>query len=138
MPWIVDGDNVLGSRRDDGRKRALAAAVAALARHRGRPITVVFDGPDPGVPFPGTVLWSGAGTRADDVIRARVADAEDPRGFTIVTDDRPLGDRCRTLGARVVRCGPFRRSLEDLGNSGEKPDRRQDLDYWESVFTEDD
>lgn len=138
MPWIVDGDNVLGSRRDDRRKRELAAAVAALGRARGQSILLVFDGTDPGVVFPGSVIWSGAGKRADDLIRARVLAAGEPRGWTVVTDDRPLGDRCRTAGARVMRCAPFRRSLESLGDGREKPDRSDDVDYWESVFSEDD
>ena len=138
MPWIVDGDNVLGSRRDDGRKRALASAVAELGRRRSREILLVFDGPDPGVVFPGSVLWSGPGRRADDLIRARVVGDLEPRGWTVVTDDRPLADRCRTAGARVVRCGPFRRSLETTGGDEEKPSRPDDLDYWESIFSGDD
>jgi hypothetical protein len=137
MPWIVDGDNVLGSRRDEARKRRLAQAVAGLARRLGRPILVVFDGPSPGVPFPGEVIWSGAGTRADDVIRSRVVGSTDPRGWTIVTDDRPLGDRCRTAGARVVRCAAFRREIDEPAATGEKPEGKEDLEYWTSIFSGD-
>jgi hypothetical protein len=135
MPWIVDGDNVLGSRRDDVRKRRLASAVASLSRRLGRPILLVFDGPDPGVPFPGEVIWSGPGARADDVIRARVLRSTDPKGWTVVTDDRPLGDRCRTAGARVVRCAVFRREIDEPDVGEEKPREREDLEYWTSIFS---
>lgn len=137
MPWIVDGDNVLGSRRDDVRKRRLASAVGSLSRRLGRPIVLVFDGPDPGGPFPGEVIWSGPGARADDVIRSRVLGSTDPRGWTVVTDDRPLGDRCRTAGARVVRCAAFRREIDESDVRGEKPGEREDLEYWTSIFSGD-
>lgn len=136
MPWIVDGDNVLGSRRDDIRKRRLASAVRSLSRRLGRPIVLVFDGPDPGTPFPGEVIWSGPGARADDVIRSRVLGSTDPKGWTVVTDDRPLGDRCRTAGARVVRCAVFRREIDEPDVRGEKPGERDDLEYWTSIFSE--
>lgn len=137
MPWIVDGDNVLGSRRDDARKRRLAAAVVALGRRLGRPILLVFDGPEPGAPYPGEVVWSGAGARADDVIRSRVVGSTDPKGWTVVTDDRPLGDRCRTAGARVLRCAVFRREIDEPSSGGEKPEDRDDLEYWTSIFSGD-
>lgn len=137
MPWIVDGDNLLGAKRDDEAKRELARRIERYRVRTGRRILLVFDGPAPPIALPGEVEFSGPGRRADDRILHAVAGDPDRRGVTVVTDDRSLGDRCRALGARVARGGALRGELSPGGAEDEKPDPRNDLAHWERVFGED-
>jgi hypothetical protein len=142
VPRLVDGDNLLGSwpgrDRSEGERRSLARQVASLARDLGRTIVIVFDGPPP----PGADLWphvlfSGPGRPADDLILEILRGERDPRGFTVVTNDRSLGDRCRHAGARVERCDVFRERLGRVA-SAEKPEKAEDVQHWLEVFGEED
>ena len=68
MPFLVDGDNLLGTSgraRSDIEKNRLAAELLRFARSRGRRLTVVFDGPAPtaNAERPG-VVYSGVGANA--------------------------------------------------------------------------
>ena len=138
MPFLIDGDNLLGTwpgrARNDGERRALAAQVArALA---GRRAIVVFDGTARDAPgFPGEVRFSGAGKSADDLILRLLESADERGAWVVVTSDRSLGDRCRHLGARIERCDRFRPRLV-ARERDEKPDRVEDLDAWLSEFGE--
>src|SRR5215469_6418283 len=123
MPYIVDGNNVMGQtpgwHRDKPRARIdLLKRVAAFARLRGARVMIVFDGaPDDEFPegsaFKGVkVLYARRGSNADDRIVELVEASQDPRGITIVTSDRQLGTRVRQRGAIVLRSGAFRKQLE--------------------------
>jgi len=138
MPYLIDGDNLLGTwpdrSRSDADKRRLAGEVLRFARRAGRRAVVVFDGPEPPAQasLPDTV-FSGSGRRADDVILERLRREADPRGWTVVTSDRSLADQCRWVGARVERCDRFRPRLREPTN-GEKPGGRVDVDEWMDWF----
>jgi len=138
MPYLVDGDNLLGTwrgrRRSDAERRKLAFELGRFATRQRRRIVVVFDGTAP----PGTglgpdVRYSGAGRTADDVILQFLREAQDPRGWTVVTSDRSLSDQCRYLHARPERCDQFRKRLH-AATTEEKPEREHDLDYWLRQF----
>lgn len=138
MPYLVDGDNLLGTwpgrSRSDGEKRTLCRQLLRFGRAQRRRVVVVFDGPDPPVPFPTPdAVFSGAGRSADAVIIDRLRAESDPRGWTVVTSDRSLGDQCRWIGARVERSDRFRPRLGDRGGS-EKPDDPVDVDEWLEWF----
>jgi len=124
--WIVDGNNVVGSRPDGWwRDRPGAAArlvdeVARLVLDRrawpeAGPILIVFDGPPPdaGLDRAGVVVMhAGSGRSADDAIVDRVAE-QSREGSTpmVVTSDRVLAQRVREIGAAVT---PSRRFLDRL------------------------
>ena len=139
MPFLVDGDNLIGTAgkaRTDGEKRKLAAELARFARKARRRVVVVFDGSTPNAAgFGGDVVFSGPGRSADDVIVDRLRALKDRRGWIVVTNDRSLGDRSRWLEARHERCPEFRRRLRDAGET-EKPEREADVDYWLEQFGE--
>jgi hypothetical protein len=142
VPRLVDGDNLLGSwpgrDRSSGERRSLARQVASLAREMGRSIVLVFDGPPP--PEAGVwpeVLFSGPRRRADDLILDLLRQEADPRGWTVVTNDRSLGDRCRHAGAKIERCDVFRERLVRV-RAEEKPDKVEDVQDWLRVFKEED
>jgi predicted RNA-binding protein with PIN domain len=138
VPHLVDGDNLLGSwpgrTRSDAEKRRLVREIGALARRDRRRIVIVFDGsPPPGVSYGAGVHFSGPGRNADAVILDLLSKEADPRGWTVVTNDRPLADQGRWTGAAVESASDFRKRL--LRTTGtEKPEGSVDLDYWLDVF----
>jgi predicted RNA-binding protein with PIN domain len=141
MPYLVDGDNLLGTwrerRRSDAERRKLAFELGRFATRLRRRIVVVFDGTSPPGGDPGSeVRYSGPGRSADDVILDFLRQAPDPRGWTVVTSDRSLGDQCRYLGARPERCDRFRKRLR-AEPTEEKPERETDVDYWIQQFGDD-
>jgi predicted RNA-binding protein with PIN domain len=142
MPWIVDGDNVLGTwpgrTRSDAAKRLLVREIVQLERRGRRRIVVVFDGTSPpGVSYGTDVHFSGPGRKADTLILERLRKEADPAGWTVVTGDRALGDQCRWVGAKVETPATLRKLLESE-QGGEKPEAADDVDYWLKQFGEDD
>lgn len=140
MPFLVDGDNLLGSwkgrRRSDADRRKLAFELARLGARLRRRIVVVYDGTPPPGSDPGAeVRFSGAGRTADEVILAFLGQQRDCRGWIVVTSDRSLGDQCRYLRAQLERCEQFRRRLYDHPG-GDKPEREEDVEYWLEQFGE--
>jgi predicted RNA-binding protein with PIN domain len=127
--WLIDGNNVMGSRPDGwwrdrrGAARALAAQLADFAAREGVPVTVVFDGAPFEIEVPGEAPLEVAFAvrrgrdAADDEIARRVAGAADPAALTVVTSDAGLARRAREHGAEVVGAGRFRRGL-DLSSEG--------------------
>ena len=121
--WLIDGNNVMGSRPDGwwrdrrGAARTLAAELAEFAAREGVPVTVVFDGAPFDVEAPVQaaleVAFAPRSGRdaADDEIARRVAAATDPAALTVVTSDAGLARRVREHGAEVVPAGRFRRGL---------------------------
>lgn len=137
MPFLVDGDNLLGTwgrPRTAAERRRLAFDLARFGARVGRRVVVVFDGPEPAPGQLGPdVLFPGPGHSADDLILELLRREPDPRGFTVVTSDRSLGDRSRWLKARVERSDRFRRRLAPA-DSPDKPDRESDVGYWLERF----
>jgi predicted RNA-binding protein with PIN domain len=126
LPYLVDGNNVMGQRvgwhRDRaGARRRLLGELARFARGEGTPVAVVFDGaPDPAVPDDACVdgvhvYYAAPGTDADTRITRLVAAAAVSAKPTVVTSDRRLAATVQALGARVIRAGVLRRHLDALG-----------------------
>ena len=99
--WLVDGNNVMGSR-PDGWWRDRAAAMQRLvnqlddfAAATGDDVAVVFDGGDRGLQA--TRVHVAFAPHADDAIAARAG-----TGVTVVTSDQELAARARATGAEVV------------------------------------
>jgi Uncharacterized BCR, YaiI/YqxD family COG1671 len=99
---------------------------------------VFFDGPPPGPAVSAEfqmggvrVHYSGSRT-ADEAILARVKP-----GDTVVTADRDLAIRCRSLRAHAVNPREFLGSLKPTpgGHEAEKPsDTAVDVDEWMDYF----
>ena len=121
--WIVDGNNVMGSRPDGwwrdrrGAQRRLVERLETFAAARDEPVTVIFDG---------RAHETGGGERvavsfarrsgpdaADDDVAALVARHPDPGSLTVVTSDAALAERVRAADGEVVGAGAFLRLLED-------------------------
>jgi predicted RNA-binding protein with PIN domain len=138
MPYLIDGDNLLGTWRGRERtpleRRGLATELARFGARLRRRVVVVFDGTArDGLQFGADVHFAGPTHTADQRILELLRREEHPKGWTVVTSDRSLGDRCRWLGARVERSDLFRKRLSAQG-TGEKPERETELDYWLEQF----
>ena len=142
MPFLVDGDNLLGTwhgrRRSDAERRKLAFDLGRFSARERRRVVVVYDGvAPPGTNLGADVHFAGAHRSADDLILELLRREKEPRGWTVVTSDRPLGDQCRHLRARVERSDIFRGRLAG-GDGEEKPQAEDDVDYWLQQFGEED
>ena len=156
MPYLIDGNNVLGSwggpTGGDDRREEVVRRVARFCRARGARAVVVFDGrplradrpqQDLG---PVSVRVPSKGQDADSVIRALVDSAPAPRDLIVVSSDKALYSYARTRGARVLRAhewnGLERATLSGISErrnprgSEEKPEREDDIEGWLKTFGE--
>src|ERR1700761_6413761 len=111
MRWIVDGMNVIGTRRDawwKDRDAAMLRLVDMLERWAaadGEDVTVVFERP-PSPPIRSTLIEVAHAPRpkadaGDDEIVRRVRASPNPSRIRVVTSDRWLADRASAAGATV-------------------------------------
>jgi predicted RNA-binding protein with PIN domain len=133
MPYLVDGNNVMGQSpgwhrdRAGARKRLLAEVADFVAATKAR-VTVVFDGaPDEHAPdgssFRGVrVYYPARGMDADTLILRLVESAVDRRGIVVVTSDRQLAAYCRGAGSRHIRSGEFRKLMASAAAAAERYD----------------
>lgn len=147
MPYLIDGNNLLGSwggpRGDDGRAEVVRR-VAAFCRARGARATIVFDGhplrPDMDTQTLGavTIRVPPEGQDADDVIKDVVKRAPRAADLIVVTSDKALYSHVKTLGASILRAHEWnaleRRVSPAAAEAGEKPDRETDVDGWLKRF----
>jgi predicted RNA-binding protein with PIN domain len=119
--WIVDGNNVMGSRPDGwwrdrpAAQRRLVDQLEAFAAARDVPVTVVFDGRahDAGGGRRVAVRFARRAGRdaADDDVAALVERHPEPATLVVVTSDAALAARVRAAGAEVVGAGTLLREL---------------------------
>src|SRR4051794_19392318 len=122
--------NVVGARPDGwwrdrtAAMERLTAALDALARETGEPVTVVFDGRPRDMPAERVEVRFATrrgANAADDDIAALAAADPDPASLRVVTSDATLAERVAAAGAWAVGAGEFRRRLDTLGTGGEEP-----------------
>jgi predicted RNA-binding protein with PIN domain len=149
MPYLIDGNNLLGSwggpRGEDDRRAEVVRRMAAFCRARRVRATVVFDGhplrPEMAAQDLGplTVRVPPPGADADTVIRELVERAARPAELVVVTSDKALYSYVRTRGAAVMRAHEWN-ALERQAASaraadgGEKPEREDDVEGWLRKF----
>ena len=152
MPYLIDGNNLLGSwggpKGDDDRRAEVVRRVAAFCRARNVKATVVFDGhplrPDMAAQELGLVSLRvpPQGQDADTVIRELVERTARPAELIVVTSDKALYSYVKTLGAAVLRAHEFNaqerhalsRARDASAVSSEKPDRESDVEGWLKKF----
>lgn len=151
MPYLIDGNNLLGSwggPRDEDDGRALVVRrVAAFCRAKNVKATVVFDGhplrPDMASQELGllSLRVPPPGGDADTVIRELVERAPRPAELIVVTSDKALYSYVKTLGASVLRAHEWN-SLErhapargrGASDGSDKPDHESDVEGWLKKF----
>jgi len=150
MPYLIDGNNLLGSwggpAKHDDRRAEVVRRVAAFCRARGVKAALVFDGhplrPDMATQDlgPVNIRVPPAGQDADTVIRELVERAERPAEIVVVTSDKALYSYCKTLGAAVLRAHEWNALERRLPpgraarGESEKPEREDDVAGWLKRF----
>ena len=108
--WLVDGNNVMGSRPDGwwrdrtGAMQRLLNELDDFAERTGDEVAVVFDGGDRALQA--IRVHVAFAPHADDALAARAAP-----GVTVVTSDAALAQRARAGGADVLGAGAFLRRV---------------------------
>jgi predicted RNA-binding protein with PIN domain len=142
---IVDGNNLIG-RLGGGTREELVSELCEVARRKRKRLTVVFDGPPeagrPKVQSFGdvTVVYAAPRTADEEIVR-RIREQRDPRGVTVVTDDRALastvsGAGARTAGVDVYRTDASRRLGAPAASEAEKPVLPGGPKDWERWFSD--
>jgi predicted RNA-binding protein with PIN domain len=150
MPYLIDGNNLLGSwggpTRDDDRRPEVVRRVAAFCRAKNVRATLVFDGhplrPDMAAQDLGplSLRVPPAGTDADTVIRELLDRAPRPAEWVVVTSDKAVYSYAKTCGASVLRAHEWnaleRRSAAGAreSTSREKPEHEDDVPGWLKKF----
>lgn len=150
MPYLIDGNNLLGSwggpHGPDDRRSEVVRRICAFCRVRNVRATIVFDGhplrhdmaaQDLG---PVSLRVPPAGQDADTLIRELVERAQRPGEIIVVTSDKALYSYCKTLGAGVLRAHEWN-ALESRSAPGrrrsaasEKPETERDVEGWLKRF----
>ena len=110
MRWLVDGNNVMGSRPDGwwrdraGAMQRLVNELDDFAERTGDEVAVVFDGRDRDLQA--VRVHVAFAPHDDDAIAARAAP-----GVTVVPSDAELAERARSQGAAVLGAGAFLRRV---------------------------
>jgi predicted RNA-binding protein with PIN domain len=150
MPYLVDGNNLLGSwggpRGPDDRRGEVVRRVAAFCRARNVKATIVFDGhplrPEMAAQELGLVSLRvpPQGQDADTVIRELVERAPRPGELIVVSSDKALYSYCKTMGAAILRAHEWnaleRRIVKSASEAGEKPEVEKDIAGWLAKFGE--
>jgi predicted RNA-binding protein with PIN domain len=147
MPYLIDGNNLLGSwggpSRGDDRRDDVVRRVAAFCRARNVKAILVFDGhplragmasQDLG---PVSIRVPPQGEDADSLIRELLERASRAADFIVVTSDKALGAAARELGASILRAHEWNaldRKLARPVESGEKPEHEDDVAGWLKTF----
>jgi predicted RNA-binding protein with PIN domain len=150
MPYLIDGNNLLGSWGGrpigDAGRQEVVRRVSAFCRQRRVRAVVVFDGGPLREDWPEQELGLVSlrvpppGQDADTVIREIVDRSRRPQEWIVVTSDRPLYSYVRTRGAAILRAHEWnaearRAGKPPVGQEGaEKPERETDVEGWLERF----
>jgi predicted RNA-binding protein with PIN domain len=147
MPYLIDGNNLLGSwggpRGGDDRRAEVVKRVAAFCRARNVRATLVFDGHPLRADMvaqelgPLSLRVPPPGQDADTLIRGIVERSPRPGEIIVVTSDKALYSYVKTLGAEVLRAhewNALERRLSAPRGDSEKPEREDDVEGWLRKF----
>ncbi len=155
MPYIIDGNNLIGSSPDislddaESRKK-IVGLVKKFQLKKKNKIFIVFDGePDEFIVENSSldkliVVFPKFGASADDEIK-KILDSYDYfRDVVLVTSDRELKDIGRKKGARIVNSIEFYFELKRVYHASGKIEMKQkridtklsegEVDQWMKIF----
>ena len=156
MPYLIDGHNLIGALPDididdpDDEAKLVIKLRGFVARRRSK-CTVIFDG---GLPGGASSLGGGSVTvifasarhsNADALLKRRIDNIRDVKGWTLVSSDRDVVSRARARRMPHMSAQAFARELvrpataRSADDADEKPAPSQaDIDEFMSLFGADD
>jgi len=151
MPYLIDGNNLLGRSKEINLKsphsrEILIGELLAFQKERSAKLIVVFDGlPDEYLRRDTLSLgnldirFAGEKSDADSLILKIIEKASDPASFILVSSDKSLTDRARFMNAKVLKCHQFRKKMEGVKTSFQsklEPKLGEDeIDEWFQYFS---
>lgn len=155
MPYIIDGNNLIGSDPDiplndlDGRKRIIES-VRRFQERKNNKVVLVFDGkPDHGsrlqlISSRFTVIYPRLGESADMEIKKILEGYTYFKDVVLVSSDRELKTFARDKGARTVNAIDFLFELKKSFRAADKEDDKKErinqklsdseVDQWLKIF----
>ncbi len=155
MPYIIDGNNLVGSSpdialEDPGAREKLLTIIQQFQEARKSSVTIVFDG----APWGGvrreeassklTVLFPREGCTADDEIRDILDGFNYFKDVVLVTSDRALKSFAKNKGARTVNSIEFHFELKRYSHiQSRKTEKKKrievqlsdnEVDLWMKIF----
>jgi predicted RNA-binding protein with PIN domain len=118
MPYLIDGNNLIGAIRDidirdsAGREK-LTSILSQYQKAKGNRIVIVFDGPPPDGVRPDMhygsmrVIYSGPESDADSRIKKIIGSTRDVSSYIVVSSDKQVYSYCKWAGAKVLRSREF-------------------------------
>jgi Predicted RNA-binding protein containing a PIN domain len=118
MPYIIDGNNLIGcapdfSLGDPEARGKMVAIIRKFQESRNTKVTVVFDGEPQGserrnpVNAKLTVVYPRYGLSADDEIKGMLENGQHAKETVLVTTDRELKSFAKEKGVRTVNSIEF-------------------------------
>jgi predicted RNA-binding protein with PIN domain len=155
MPYIIDGDNLIGSCPDisledpQGRER-LVQVIKNFQENRNNNVTIVFDGtPENGLHREELnakfcVRYPSNGSSADDEIKHILDGYQQFKDVVLVTSDRDLKTFAKKKGAKTINSIEFYFELRRISRiSGIKEESKKridaslsdnEVDHWMKIF----
>ena len=140
MPYIIDGDNVIGSSPDisleDPKARPkLIYIIRKFQENKKNNVTIVFDGmPENGVQREEIgekfcVLYPHPGSSADDEIKRILNGFNYFKDVIVVTSDRELRNFAKKKGAKIINSIEFYFQLKRISRiHGKKEETKKRID----------
>lgn len=140
MPYIIDGDNVIGSSPDialeDPKARPkLIYIIRKFQENKKNNVTIVFDGmPENGVQREEIgekfcVRYPPPGSTADDEIKRILNDYNYFKDVILVTSDRELRTFAKKKGAKIINSIEFYFELKRISRiHGKKEETKKRID----------
>ena len=140
MPYIIDGDNVIGSSPDisleDPKARPkLIYIIRKFQENKKNNVTIVFDGmPENGVQREDigekfSVRYPPAGSSADDEIKRILNGFNFYKDVIVVTSDRELRTFAKKKGAKIINSIEFYFELKRISRiHGKKEETKKRID----------
>jgi predicted RNA-binding protein with PIN domain len=118
MPYIIDGNNLIGcapdfSLGDPEARGKMVDIIRKFQESRNTKVTVVFDGEPQGserhnpINSKLTVVYPRFGLSADDEIKGMLENGQHAKETVLVTTDRELKDFAKEKGIRTVNSIEF-------------------------------
>ena len=157
MPYIIDGNNLIGASPDislkdaDARKKILHL-ILKFQENKNNNIIVVFDGEPDYSLQPGemskkfTVSFPQYGSSADDEIKKILKGYNNCRDVILVTSDRELKSFAKDEGVRIINSIEFYYELKRVYRLNGKKEAKQkriqtelspsEVDSWLKIFNQ--
>jgi len=143
MPILIDGNNLMHTLDGASRSRtAVRRLTLERIRHERMRVYLVFDGPAPEGSSRSeelghlTIIYSGTSS-ADDLIVKRLPHGPSASNWTVITNDRGLSQRVKSLGAKVRKIDEWKTKKIPKRRSKPLPEAKlssHDIDDWQAFF----